>query len=107
MFKTFVLFLSTLISISTASLQYAEAIENDGLTLCVAIDSEANDCSPSHKDDNDNDHEMSHIMFFIAISEGHKALVINQSSYTQSVHNYLNSYSFAFHPELIKPPELL
>jgi hypothetical protein len=105
--KTFILFLSALISISTASLQYAEAIENDGLTLCVATDPESKDCSTSHKDDNDNDHEMSHVIFYIDISDGHTALVINQSSYTQSVHDYLNSYSFAFHPELIKPPELL
>jgi hypothetical protein len=92
------------ISLSVVSLHYSEAIENDGLTFCKAIDSEAESCKKSEKEDNDNDNETVRVMGELDTLKQFQLVLPSPSNLDLLVPEYNNSYLFAFLSELNRPP---
>lgn len=91
-------------SISLTSLQYAEAIENDGLTFCENTDLLSSSCEDSQKDDNDNDNETVQVLVEIDASKKYQIITPIPSPLAIPLPEYKNSYLFAFISLPIKPP---
>jgi len=89
-------------SISLTSLQYAEAIENDGLTICENTDLQSSSCENSQKDDNDNET----VQVIVEIDASKKFQIIRRIPFPLAIPlpEYKKSYLFAFTSLPIKPP---
>jgi len=95
------------ISLSVVSLHYSEAIENDGLTLCKVIDSDAELCKNTQQDDNDNDNETVKVLGELDTIKKFQLFVPLPSSLEVSDPAYKNSYFFAHLGDLNRPPNFI
>jgi hypothetical protein len=96
-----------IISFSVVSLHYIEAIENDGLTLCKALDSDAKSCQNSHKDDNDNDNETVKLLGELDTLKQFQLSVPLLSGLEVPTPEYNNSYFFSCLVDLNRPPAFI
>lgn len=87
---------------TVVSLHHSEAVENDGLTLCQAIDSEAETCQKSHQDDNDN--ETIRALGDLDTLKQFQLYIPLPSTLNIPVPEYQNSYLFGFLTDLNRPP---
>jgi hypothetical protein len=89
---------------TVVSLHHSEAVENDGLTLCQAIDSEAETCQKSHQEDNDNDNETIRVLGDLDTLKQFQLYIPLPSTLKIPVPEYQNSYLFGFLTDLNRPP---
>lgn len=95
------------VCLSILSLHYSEAIENDGLSLCKAIDSEAKSCKNTQKDDNDNDNETVKVLGELDTIKKFQLFVPLPSPLEIPGPEYKNSYFFAYLFDLNRPPTFI
>lgn len=92
------------LSLSMISLHYSEAIENDGLVLCEALDLNSTSCQKTHTEDNDNDHETIYAHLDFDLFKALNLFLPYLNCLNIPLPEYKNTYLFAFLNQLIKPP---
>jgi hypothetical protein len=92
------------LSLSLTTLQYSEAIENDGLTIRKNIDLSLSSSEDSQNTDNDNDNETFQALIDFDFLGKYEFFLPIPSPLTIALPDYKNSYLFAFISILIKPP---
>jgi hypothetical protein len=98
------LFLLCCLSAATIYLQYAEAVENDGLTLCLDDGTGMDSCQHSHKSNDDNDNEMTSQTLVYEVHRSLHLVITGPIHFEVSLPSHSDQYDHLFISELIKPP---
>jgi hypothetical protein len=93
-----------LITIATIHLQYSEAIESDGISICNIDDIHFEQCTATH--DSDNDHEMSQGNSDLDGPKCFQLKMIYTYILQHTSYLYYNFYFFTFTLELFRPPNI-